>query len=82
MSEDLRTRANRLKQLTEAMRSAWPVLWPVLQEMRDDKTQALIAAENPETRGFIKAVVALIELPESVKAELEQLAQTLEDLPE
>lgn len=79
---DLKTRANTLKQLTEAMRNAWPFFLPVLIEMRENKTQVLIAAENPEARGAIKAIQDLIDLPESVKAELGDLEQALADLPE
>lgn len=82
MQADNQTRANTLKHLMEVMRNAWPFLLPVLIERRDEKTQALIAQENPEVRGAIKAIQGLIDLPETVKAELEQLEQALADLPE
>lgn len=79
---DLKSRTAELTQLTEAMRNAWPFLLPVIKQMQADKTQSLIAAENPEARGAIKALQGLIDLPETVKAELEQIRQQLEDLPE
>lgn len=82
MDSDLKTRANTLTQLMEAMRNAWPFLLPAIVQMRDEKTQALIANEDPEVRGFIKAYQCLIDLPETVKAELEQLEQALADLPD
>lgn len=81
-NETLKSRANKLRSQMEAMRHAWPFLLPVLQERRDEKTQALIAKEDPEVRGHIKAIQGLIELPETVRAELEQLEQAIEDLPE
>lgn len=81
-NETLKSRANKLRSQMEAMRHAWPFLLPVLQERRDEKTQALIAKEDPEVRGQIKAIQGLIELPETVRAELEQLEQAIEDLPE
>lgn len=81
-SETLQSRANKLRSQIEAMRTAWPFLLPILQERRDEKTQALIAKEDPEVRGQIKAYQGLIELPETVRAELEQLEQAIEDLPD
>lgn len=82
MQADNQTRANTLKHLMEVMRNAWPFLLPELIKRRDEKTQSLIAQENPEVRGAIKAIQGLIDLPETVKAELEQLEQVLADLPE
>lgn len=82
MQTAIQARANALKHQLEVMRNAWPFLLPVLVERRDEKTQALIAKEDPEVRGAIKAYQGLIDLPESVKAELEQLEQALADLPE
>lgn len=79
---DLKSRSAELTQQMEAMRNAWPFLLPVIEQMRADKTQTLIAAENPEARGAIKALQGLIDLPETVKAELEQIRQQLEDLPD
>lgn len=82
MDHDLKTTANKRRQLLEAMRVAWPFLLPVLIERRDEKTQALINAENPETRGHIKALQGLIDLPNEVKTELDGLEQAIDDLPD
>ena len=82
METDLKAKARSLHQLIEAMRNAWPFLLPVLIEHKDEKTLALIAKEDPEARGAIKALMRLIDLPESVRAELEQLEQAIADLPD
>lgn len=80
--EPTKSRANHLRSLIEAMRSAWPFLLPEVTELRANQVQALIAREDPEARGQIKAYQRLIDLPETLKGELEQLEGVLSGLPE
>jgi hypothetical protein len=59
----------------EAMRSAWPVLKQLFQQMRASAVEALVVSESEQMRGRIKALDEVISLPESVRIEMEALAQ-------
>ena len=80
--EATKSRANHLRSFIEAMRTAWPFLLPELQSLRANQVQALIAKEDPEARGQIKAYQRLIDLPETLRCELEQLEGDLSGLPD
>lgn len=67
-------KAEKAAQL-EALRVSWPVLRPLLQRMRASHVEALVVSESEQTRGRIKALDEVISLPESVMAEMEDLAQ-------
>ena len=77
-----KARINHIRQTIEAMRNAWPFFMPEIEQMRADALEALIAKEDPEARGAIKALQRLIDLPETLKGELGQLERALEDLPD
>lgn len=72
------TPAERTEQINtalEALRQAWPVLSSMLQERIEGLTAELIAQDNEQTRGRIKALRELMELPETLQQEREGLAQ-------
>lgn len=73
---------NRKQQALEAMRAVWPVLVSELEAMRADAVASLVAQESEQVRGRIKALDAVMDLPHTVKDEVQQLAQMFEDHPE
>lgn len=44
--------------------------------------ERLIASEDPEARGQIKAIQSVLDLPETLQGELVQIEQALSDLPD
>ena len=73
---------NKKQQVLEAMRAVWPVLVSELEAMRADAVASLVAQESEQVRGKIKALDAVMDLPHTVKDEVQQLAQMFEDHPE
>jgi hypothetical protein len=54
-----------------ALRSAWPAVLPVLQDKAQALTAELIGQDNEQTRGRIKQLRELMELPETLHQERE-----------
>lgn len=70
------TPEERVKQIDgqlEALRGAWPTLREVVSEKVADLTLQLIAQDNEQTRGRIKALRELMELPETLQQEREDI---------
>ena len=82
MQEELNQQIGKLQQQIQAMQTAWPFLFPLLEEHRSEQIEALIASESPEARGRIKAITRIIELPQELSSTLAALVQAKADLPE
>lgn len=78
LSELLSTQQARL----DAVRNSWPVLGSLFGEMRAEAVESLVAQESEQVRGRIKELDLVMELPSSLSAEVEQLAQAMKDLPD
>jgi dihydroorotase len=64
-------RLAEIDQTLEALRPAWPHLRVLLEGKRADLTVQLIAQDNEQVRGRIKALGDLLELPETLQQERE-----------
>lgn len=72
-------RLQHINQLIQAIQPGWPLLLAELETMIREKTESLIAENNEETRGAIKALRQLIELPQTLHQEREGLTAALSD---
>jgi hypothetical protein len=61
----------------EALRPAWDHFAAILIERADRLTQDLIAQDNEQTRGRIKALRDLLELPEQLQQERDGISAGL-----
>jgi hypothetical protein len=62
-------RVDQINQQLEALRTAWPCLAEILREKAEALTLNLIGENNEQTRGRIKALRELMELPETLQQE-------------
>lgn len=76
----------RLGELTnqiQAIQNGWPFFSPLLQERIETLTRQLIQRDDPETRGRIKALQELKELPVTLQLERDGIKTGLaEQAPE
>jgi hypothetical protein len=63
----------------EAIHNGWPFFMSVLNERIEDHTRSLVQQNNDETRGRIKALQELLELPESLTQERDSISAALSD---
>ena len=66
-------RTTYLSTTLAAIEQSWPHVLPELQEMIDDLTQKLIGAENEQTRGAIKVLLRVKDLPATLANELKHI---------
>lgn len=57
------------------LQAAWPTLRPELKRQYDELITQLVTANNDETRGRIKQLAELLELPNTLQREAEDLQQ-------
>lgn len=67
---NLDDRITYLNTTLAAIEHAWPHVLPELQAMIDDLTQKLIGAESEQTRGAIKVLQRVMDLPATLASEL------------
>lgn len=72
-------RLQHINQLMQAIQPGWPFLLAELETMIQGKTESLIAQNDDETRGAIKALRQLIDLPQTLHQEREGLTAALSD---
>jgi hypothetical protein len=72
-------RLGQLDQALEALRTAWPTVLPTLHERADELTVSLIGENDEQTRGRIKELMKLIELPQALKSERDSIVEALQE---
>ena len=70
-------RVNQIDRSLTAIQNGWPFLLAEINERIDTLTLSLIAQDNEQTRGRIKALRELKELPETLKQERESISAGL-----
>lgn len=70
-------RINQIDLALGAIQNGWPFLLAEINERIDSLTQSLIAQNDEQTRGRIKALRDLKELPETLKQERESISAGL-----
>ncbi|SPA44610.1 hypothetical protein [Cupriavidus taiwanensis] len=78
MSEDeVKARIAGISALIDAMRACWPSLVDELRAREAELITQLIAQDNPETRGRIKQLRDVIDLPSLLRSEQDGLTAGL-----
>lgn len=77
--ESTQSRLDYLNSMLAALHGSWPQLAQEIQRRIDAKTIQLIGENNEETRGAIKALRDLIELPEALLQERDHITAALSD---
>jgi hypothetical protein len=72
-------RIEYLNLLLTTVESAWPRLSVEIESRIADKTLALIAKEDEQARGAIKALKDLLELPDTLKSERAHITAELSE---
>ena len=70
-------RVNQIDRSLTAIQNGWPFLLVEINERIDTLTLSLIAQDNEQTRGRIKALRELKELQETLKQERESISAGL-----
>ena len=63
------TRIEEIDAALQAIRPGWPFFMAEVQALIDSRVESLITQNNEETRGRIKALRDLMELPATLEAE-------------
>lgn len=62
-------RANAISHWLEVSKTAWPFLAEEISRRIAEHTADLIGTDNEQTRGRIKALTAVLELPQTLSSE-------------
>lgn len=76
---NLEERLTYLDSTLAALDSAWPRIATEIQAEIDELTLKLISANDDETRGAIKALRKLTDLPATLRYERDQIKAALSD---
>lgn len=76
---DASDRLEYLDKLIAAMDGAWPRIASEIEHRIDAKLLTLIASENAEARGAIKALKDLLDLPATLKSERDHITAELSE---
>lgn len=74
------SRLNQIEATQRLIVGAWPAVIEELKMIIAQHVERLIAQDNPETRGRIKALRDLMDLPDALEAERQSI--TAVELPE
>lgn len=77
--EEVEARIAQLSRALDAFSNSWPALSALIGERIADHTNSLISENNEQTRGAIKELRALLDLPEALQHEREALTAALSD---
>lgn len=70
-------RLAQIEQTLEAIRTGWPFFLAVLQDRANTLTVDLVNQDNEQTRGRVKALHELMQLPASLQSEREGISAGL-----
>lgn len=72
-------RIGQISRALDAFSTAWPALSVLIGERITERTNSLISENNEQTRGAIKELRALLDLPEALQQEREALTAALSE---
>jgi hypothetical protein len=70
-------RIDQISTTLEAIRPGWPYLLEILKDRAHDLTISLVGENNEQTRGRIKQLTELMNLPETLQQEREGISAGL-----
>lgn len=77
--EEIEARVGQIGATLGALQSAWPHLEREIGALIARHTQSLVAENNEQTRGRIKALADLLNLPDTLSQEREGLTAALSE---
>jgi hypothetical protein len=80
--EQLQGRIDQISATLEAIRPGWAYLVAHMNERAQELTELLIAQDDEQTRGRLKALRELLNLPETLQQEREGISAGLASLQE
>jgi hypothetical protein len=80
LEEQAKERIAHIGQGLDAIKSGWPFLLSEINERIASLTEQLINNDNEQTRGRIKALLEIKELPESLQSEREGIGAALSEM--
>ena len=72
-------RVNEISQWLESTKTAWPFFAEEIRKRIAEHTADLIGTDNEQTRGRIKALTAVLELPQTLSHECEGIRAGLSE---
>ncbi len=78
--QDCQRRIAEAQTTLNAMQGVWPYICNELQRERLVKMERLVVAEDPELRGRIKQIDDLLQMPQYLRREIENLSGALPNL--
>jgi type VI protein secretion system component VasF len=79
---ELRGRVNQVQGLLNAIEGAWAPLARELARMRAEKVESLVTENNEQTRGAVKQIDEVLQLPNNLREELLSLINSLPETGE
>lgn len=79
---EVRGRVDQLQSALNALPGAWAPLAREFERIRAEKLLALVTENNEQTRGAIKQIDEVLQLPNNLRQELLNLAKSLPDMGE
>lgn len=76
---EVQERIARISLLIDSMRTCWPSIVEELRTREAELITQLIAQDNPETRGRIKQLRDVIDLPSLLRSEQDGLTAALSE---
>jgi hypothetical protein len=77
--EEVEARIGQISATLGVLQAAWPLLTREIQARIEQHTRSLVAENNEQTRGRVKALLDLMDLPESLQQERESLTAALSE---
>lgn len=77
MSMDMDKRVSDISHWLASVSAAWPFLATELRQRMDTLTEALVNADNEQTRGRIKALREVLDMPVSLASERDSISAAL-----
>lgn len=79
---ELRGRLDQVQGLLMALDSTWAPLARELARMRAEKVESLVTENNEQTRGAVKQIDEVLQLPNNLRQELLSLGNSLPETGE
>lgn len=76
---DSNERRGHVTALYSSLPGSWPMLEKELTHLREQFVADLIVSNDEQKRGRIKMIDELLRLPETLRQEMDQMAQSLPD---
>ena len=74
---DRNERLGHLTGLTSVLHGAWPHFAAELEHLREHYVTSLVTVNSEEVRGKVKMIDELLRLPNTLRQEMDNLAQSL-----